>query len=665
MTPEGEQALGSRYLLHEPIGRGAMGKVWKSSVRQTGALVAIKVLNTEFSEDREVVARFVQERSVFLRLDHPNVVPVRDLIVEGSTMAVVMDLVEGPTLRQVLAEPAAVEPNVACRLGAQMAAGLTAAHAAGVVHRDLKPENVLLEPDRSVARITDFGIAHLTYGASITRATRMIGTPEYMAPELAQRGPVSAAVDIYALGVILYEMLAGARPFDGDHPMAVLRRHAEEPPQRPSGLSDELWELVAACLAKDPAIRPEAADLEERLRALASGTASPPVPRPSTADDRPTRARLPRPRPQSPTASEAKRRWPWPPWWRHALALGLVLAIGLPVALLARPWDRSNASAKRSLARPPATDRTAGTPGTSIGPTGSGDPGGSGGPSGGGSPGTGGNAPPGSEGPPSPPLGSATTRPAPPKKCGTDVGGWHVGIAARSPSAYWLATTGGNVVGFGGARPCGQSNPSGTVVGIAVGRGTQGYWLATSAGDVLTRGEVKDYGPATRLPLNKPVTGIAATPSGHGYWLVAGDGGVFTYGDAGFYGSMADEKLNGPAIDIAGTPSGRGYWLAATDGGVFAKGDAVFYGSLGDKPPDSKVTGIAATPSGRGYWLVAEDGKVFRFGDARYLGDMAGKPLNEPITGIEASPEGSGYWLLGGDGGVFRFGSAKFAGSNG
>ena len=277
--------IGSRYVAHRILGRGSAGTVYLGEGPQ--GPVAIKLLREDLAADQELVGRFVQERNALLALHHPRVVKVRDLVVDGDDLALVMDLVRGTDLRTMLRQQRRLAPEVAVAVVADVAEALAAAHAAGVVHRDVKPENVLLDTQAPAgpggaprALLTDFGVAKLidaprravraaqggSGGAVGHRPQSVIGTPDYVAPELVEGLPPRASVDIYALATVLYELLAGFTPFGGGHPGAVLRRHVTETVAPLPGIPDELWELIHQCLAKAPASRLRAAEMAARLR---------------------------------------------------------------------------------------------------------------------------------------------------------------------------------------------------------------------------------------------------------------------------------------------------------------------------------------------------------------------------------------------------------------
>ncbi len=263
--------IGSRYTANQILGRGSAGTVWLGEGPE--GPVAIKLLREDLACDEELVGRFVQERTALLGLDHRNVVAVRDLVVDGTDLALVMDLVRGTDLRTRLDRERRLAPEAAVAIAADVADGLAAAHAAGVVHRDVKPENVLLDMQGLLgpggahpALLTDFGVAKLIDAPRRARTTKIIGTPDYLAPEIVEGLPPRAAVDIYALATVLYESLAGFTPFGGGHPGAVLRRHVTETVVPLPGIPDELWQLIVQCLAKAPASRLRANELAGRLR---------------------------------------------------------------------------------------------------------------------------------------------------------------------------------------------------------------------------------------------------------------------------------------------------------------------------------------------------------------------------------------------------------------
>ncbi|MER5636298.1 serine/threonine-protein kinase [Kitasatospora sp. NPDC002227] len=277
--------VGSKYLLEESLGRGATGTVWRARVRdgvavpgiEPGRPVAIKILREELAADPDIVMRFLRERSVLLRLDHPNIVRVRDLVVEGELLALVMDLVEGPDLFRYLRESGPLSPIAAALLMAQVADALAASHADGIVHRDLKPANVMLATvtvdgvEQMHPLLTDFGIARLADSPGITRTHEFVGTPAYIAPESADGRPQTSAVDVYGAGIMLYELLTGRPPFQGDNPLSVLHAHLAQEPERPRTMPEPLWTVIEHCLRKDPARRPSAVSLANALRVVAAG----------------------------------------------------------------------------------------------------------------------------------------------------------------------------------------------------------------------------------------------------------------------------------------------------------------------------------------------------------------------------------------------------------
>jgi serine/threonine-protein kinase len=268
--------IGSRYTAHRVLGRGSAGTVWLGE--GPDGQVAIKVLREDLAADRDLAERFAHERHALLGLEHPNIVGVRELVIgdggrggrDVPDIALVMDLVQGPNLRTHLQRERRLAPREAAAITAGVASGLAVAHAAGIVHRDVKPENILLDTagDTPTALLTDFGVAKLIDEPRHGGRGGVVGTPDYMAPEIVEGLPPRAAVDIYALVTVLYELLAGFTPFGGGHPGAVLRRQVTEKAAELPGLPPELWELIQQCLAKAPASRLRAVELASRLREL-------------------------------------------------------------------------------------------------------------------------------------------------------------------------------------------------------------------------------------------------------------------------------------------------------------------------------------------------------------------------------------------------------------
>jgi hypothetical protein len=287
LTPDGS-VVTRKYELIEELGRGAAGTVWRARATATGREYAVKILHDDGRGAPKAVARFLQERGILLRLRHDNLVAVHDLLTTADgRLALVLDLVTGGTLRELLRERGTLPSAMAADLLAQMADGLAVAHAAGVVHRDLKPDNILLAPtlDGGVrVKLTDFGIARLLDGSGMTTSGAVLGTPNYMAPEVIEGSPATPAADVYALGIVLYELLAGRPPFDDDGcDTAILLRHTRAAAQPLSGMPPRVWALIEACLQRDPAKRPAAETLRTTLRRLAKETAGiaalPPVPK--------------------------------------------------------------------------------------------------------------------------------------------------------------------------------------------------------------------------------------------------------------------------------------------------------------------------------------------------------------------------------------------------
>jgi eukaryotic-like serine/threonine-protein kinase len=261
--------LAGRYVLDEPIGAGGYCEVWRATDTVLTRPVAVKLLHAGYAEQAEALARFKAEARHAGGLSHENIARVYDYCESSDGQScLVMELVEGPSLADVLAR-GPLSARRTMDIVAQVAAGLQAAHAAGLIHRDIKPANILFAPDGAV-RITDFGIAHAVGSAPLTSTGMVMGTPGYIAPERvagAQAGPAS---DLYALGIVAYECLAGSRPFSGGA-LDVAIAHRDRPlPPLPASVPAEVVAFVMMLTAKDPAWRPgraaEVAHQAARLR---------------------------------------------------------------------------------------------------------------------------------------------------------------------------------------------------------------------------------------------------------------------------------------------------------------------------------------------------------------------------------------------------------------
>lgn len=279
------QVIGN-YQIEERLGRGGMATVYRARQLNMQRDVAIKIMSAELADDPQFVARFEREAQVIAALEHPRILPVHDFGHEGDLFYLVMRLVEGETLyERMLNGP--LSPQAAARLIDQIAEALDYAHERGVIHRDLKPNNILLDEYDNVYMM-DFGLAKLLAVSSpLTETGMVLGTPAYMAPEQWRGDPVDARTDVYALGVILYEMVCGQPPFESaDTPFTLMYKHLNDTPVPPRAILPSLPEGVDAvilrALAKDPAARyPSASALARAFAAALEGAAPEPVVAPS------------------------------------------------------------------------------------------------------------------------------------------------------------------------------------------------------------------------------------------------------------------------------------------------------------------------------------------------------------------------------------------------
>jgi serine/threonine-protein kinase len=331
------RVLNGRYEVESRLGEGGMATVFGGSDRLLGRKVAIKVLARQYAKDRTAVERFRREAQAAAGLNHPNVVSVFDTGSDEGVHYIVMEQVQGRTLADIIRNESALPPSRAADIAVGICRALASAHEKGMVHRDVKPGNVLLTPEGGV-KVADFGIARVASVDTLTATGSVMGTASYLSPEQARGGSIDPRSDIYSLGCVLYEMLTGKPPFDGETPLSIAYKHVEEQPVPPSSLNPavpaELEAVVEKAMAKDPDDRyGSAAEMARDLREAAPTAPLEPtaaVPEVERTDVLPVS-------PQGPASTEplpatvtrdVRRRW-----WPFAAVAGALAALALALAL--------------------------------------------------------------------------------------------------------------------------------------------------------------------------------------------------------------------------------------------------------------------------------------------------------------------------------------------
>lgn len=261
--------LGNRYELLEKVGEGGMAIVYKAKCHYLNRFVAIKILKDQFCSDKEFVEKFKREATSVASLSDNNIVNIYDVGSENNIHYIVMEYVDGKTLKELIVEKGKIEPKETVRISKQIASALVCAHRNNIIHRDIKPHNILVTKE-GIIKVTDFGIAKASNSATITNSSKVMGSAHYFSPEQAKGSFVDSRTDIYSLGIVMYEMLVGKVPFDGESPVSVAVKHIQNEVVAPKEIDDKIPEslnsVVLKCLEKNPVKRYQTIkNLEEDL----------------------------------------------------------------------------------------------------------------------------------------------------------------------------------------------------------------------------------------------------------------------------------------------------------------------------------------------------------------------------------------------------------------
>ena len=304
-----------RYRAQRRLGSGGMAEVWCAEDEVLGRRVALKLMGGRFAEDPEFRERFRREAQAAAGLTHPNIVAIFDRSEWDGTPYIAMELVDGRTLKELVTERGPLPPEIAVSLTEQILRALGYAHRSGIVHRDIKPQNVIIDGEGQ-AKVADFGIARAGETSEMTQAGAIVGTMQYLSPEQAEGHPVDRRADLYSAGIVLYELLTGQVPFDGEAPISIAIKQINERPVPPRqlepGIPPALEAVVLRALEKDPARRYQNA--EEFIAALEQARRAPA--RPVVVEE-------------APVEEERRTRW-----WIWAIVAAAVIALGIGAYLL-------------------------------------------------------------------------------------------------------------------------------------------------------------------------------------------------------------------------------------------------------------------------------------------------------------------------------------------
>lgn len=263
-----ERVLSGRYVLEEKIGSGGMAEVYRAHDHLLDRTVAVKILHAAYKNDLEFIERFHREAKAAAGLSHPNIVSIFDVGVDGDDHFIVMECVAGSTLKEKIKNEAPLDIPLAVKIAKDIADGLASAHANNIVHCDIKPHNILMTDDNR-AKIGDFGIARAVTESTMTYSGSVMGSVHYFSPEQARGLMITPKSDVYSLGIVLYEMLTGRLPFNGENPVSIAMQHVEEEPVPPTAIRHNippmLEAIVLRAMNKNPDVRPTSAELVQEL----------------------------------------------------------------------------------------------------------------------------------------------------------------------------------------------------------------------------------------------------------------------------------------------------------------------------------------------------------------------------------------------------------------